>query len=138
VAARTASASGLGVTDRRAAGRLQRRLVGTFSMSGGDGRMWSVAGKKNCVLLINWALSPGQRATRERLTGPIRDENGEKAARNCLGRAVAMLPVAMLRRQFGGESPFPTALQDDQPDGHFLATFRCAIGQSRLGRTVRP
>jgi TolB-like protein/DNA-binding SARP family transcriptional activator len=66
-------------------------LLGSFALVRGDGTPVSVTSRKNRALVAILALSPGQRATRERLAGLLWGDRGDTQARDSLRQAIAVL-----------------------------------------------
>ena len=66
-------------------------LLGTVSLTLGDGREIEVSSKKNRALLAILALAPGHQATRERLCGLLWSDRGEEQARGSLRQSLAVL-----------------------------------------------
>lgn len=84
------------------------RLLGEFSLSGGDGRPIAVTSKKNRALLAVLAFSPGLHATRERLAGLLWGEHGEDQARSSFRQS-----LAVLRKELGVAGPAVLEVRDD-------------------------
>jgi TolB-like protein/DNA-binding SARP family transcriptional activator len=88
--------------------RAELRLLGAFGLSvDGAGRI-DVPSKKNRALLAIIALSPGQRATREKLCGLLWGDRGEEQARSSLRQS-----LAVLRRDLGGWENLILSTRDD-------------------------
>ncbi len=88
--------------------RLHLRLMGTFLLTQADGTVVGISSRKNRALLAILALSPGQRATRERLAGLLWGDHGENLARSNLRQA-----LAILRKELGPDATSTLAVRDD-------------------------
>ncbi len=88
---------------------LRLRLMGDFALGRGAGHAVAIASRKNRALLAILALSPGQRAPRERLATLLWGEHDDQAARNSLRQA-----LAGLRRELEAGGPSPLEQSDDQ------------------------
>jgi DNA-binding SARP family transcriptional activator len=83
------------------------RVLGDFSLEA-EGRPVIVTSKKNRALLAVVALSPGRRATREKLCGLLWGDRGEEQARSSLRQS-----LAVLRRELGAIAERIFARHDD-------------------------
>ena len=89
--------------------KLSLRLCGLFSLTLADGKVVQISSKKNRALLAILALSPGQRATRERLAGLLWGEREESSARSSLRQA-----LAVLRKELERDATSLIGQRDDQ------------------------
>ena len=83
-------------------------LLGTFSLTLGDGRETEVSSKKNRALLAILALALGHQATRERLCGLLWSDRGEEQARGSLRQS-----LAVLRKELGEADTLVLHTHDD-------------------------
>ena len=83
-------------------------LLGTVSLTLGDGREIEISSKKNRALLAFLALAPGHQATRERLCGLLWSDRGEEQARGSLRQS-----LAVLRKELGEADTLMLNTHDD-------------------------
>ena len=83
-------------------------LLGTVSLTLGDGREIEISSKKNRALLAFLALAPGHQATRERLCGLLWSDRGEEQARGSLRQS-----LAVLRKELGEADTLVLNTHDD-------------------------
>jgi TolB-like protein len=88
--------------------RARLQLIGPFALEIEGSGFVELSSKKNRALLAILALSPGQRATRERLWGLLWCDRDEEQARSSLRQS-----LAVLRRELGPAEPLVLARQDD-------------------------
>ena len=88
---------------------LRLRLMGDFALTRGTGAALAIASRKNRALLAILAMSPGQRAPRERLASLLWGEHDDNAARNSLRQA-----LAGLRKELEAGAPSTLDQIDDQ------------------------
>ena len=74
------------------------RLFGGFEVTGPDGASIAISSRKSKALLAILALSPGFKASRDRLIALLWSDRGDKQARNSLRQA-----LVALRREFGDD-----------------------------------
>jgi len=89
--------------------KLRLRLMGEFALTHGAGLSVAIASRKNRALLAILAMSPDQRASRERLAALLWGEHDDNAARNSLRQA-----LASLRKELEAIAQSPLDPLDDQ------------------------
>src|SRR4029078_8090599 len=83
-------------------------LLGTVSLTLGDGRDTEVSSKKKRDLLAILALAPGHQATRDTLCGLLWSDRGEEQARGSLRQS-----LAVLRKELGEADTLVLNTHDD-------------------------